>query len=143
MAAPALAPGVPFLGAGLDGRVEEGSAEARRDAEHPKKEAPLPGREGRRSKESAAEQPRPPEGRKARPPLVLQKSPDDASDAEGRDEHPERIARPLLTESVFLHDRLLEHAPRSGQAGQHLYRRPCRQDGPRSCFLHSLHHLKE
>ena len=139
-ALPAL---VPLLGAGLDGRIEEGRAEPCRDAEHPEKSTPLLCRESRRREESAAEQARPPQSRKAWPLLILQKAADDAPDAEKCDEHPEGIACPLLAEAVFLHDGSLEHAPRGGQACQYLDGRACRQDGPGSCFLHFVHHLRE
>ena len=109
----------------------------------PKKATPLLCREGRRREESAAEQARPPQSRKAWPLLILQKAADDAPDAEKCDEHSEGIACPLLAEAVFLHDGSLKHAPRSGQAGQYLDGRARRQDGPGSCFLHFVHHLRE
>ena len=135
-ALPAL---VPLLGAGLDGRIEEGCAEPCRDAEHPEKSTPLLCRESRRREESAAEQTCPPQSRKAWPLLILQKAADDAK----CDEHSEGIACPLLAEAVFLHDRSLKHAPRGGQARQYLDGRARRQDGPGSCFLHFVHHLRE
>ena len=139
-ALPAL---VPLLGAGLDGRIEEGCAEPCRDAEHPEKSTPLLCRESRRREESAAEQTCPPQSRKAGAAFILQKAADDAPDAEKCDEHSEGIACPLLAEAVFLHDGSLKHAPRGGQACQYLDGRARRQDGPGSCFLHFVHHLRE
>ena len=73
----------------------------------------------------------------------LQKAANDAPHAERRDEDAKGIPCPLLAQAVFLHDRLLEHAPRSGQACQYLDGRARRQDGPGSCFLHFVHHLRE
>jgi len=75
--------------------------------------------------------------------LILQKAADDAPYTEKCDEHSEGIACPLLAEAVFLHDGSLKHAPRGGQACQHLNGRARRQDGPGSCFLHFVHHLRE
>ena len=111
-----LAALVPFLGAGLDGGVQKGRAQPRRDTEqYPEPPACGPGQEGRR-KEPAAEQGRAPERRAARAVPVLQKAADHTPHPECRDQDAERQPGPLFREAVLLHDRLLEHAPGRGQA---------------------------
>ena len=107
----ALAPGVPFLGAGLDGRVEKRRAQPRRNAEHCPEPYPLlPGQEGRR-KEPAAEQAGAPQRRTARAFFILQKTADDASHPERCDQDAERIASAVLGQAELVHHRLLEHHP--------------------------------
>ena len=126
----ALAPGVPFLGTGLDGRVEKRRAQPRRNAEHCPEPCPLfPGQEGRR-KEPAAEQAGAPQRRAARAFFILQKTTDDAAHPERCDQDAERIARAVLGQAELVHHRLLEHAPRRRQARQDLNGRPRRQDRP-------------
>ena len=139
-----LAALVPFLGAGLDGRIQKRRAQPRRDAERPKEKTALLPRQQRRRKETAAEQGRAPERSAPGAFPVLQKAADHAPDAERRDQEAERIPGPLLAQAVLVHHRLLEYAPRGGQARQHLNGGPRRQDGPRMfCrkLLHFLHHL--
>ena len=139
----ALAPGVPFLGAGLDGRVEKRRAQPRRNAEHCPEPYPLlPGQEGRR-KEPAAEQAGAPQRRAARAFFILQKTTDDASHPERCNQDAERIASAVLGQAELVHHRLLEHAPRRRQARQDLNGRP-RQDRPgvaRCKLLHLFYHL--
>ena len=136
----ALAPGVPFLGAGLDGRVEKRRAQPRRNAEHCPEPYPLlPGQEGRR-KEPAAEQAGAPQRRAARAFFILQKTTDDASHPERCDQDAERIASAVLGQAELIHHRLLEHAPRRRQARQDLNGRPRRQDGPRMFCCKLLFH---
>ena len=126
----ALFPLVPLLDAGLDGRVQKGGAQPRRDAEAPGQgPAPVPRQQGRPQNQPPFQQGGAPEGGAAGAVLVLQKAPDDAPHPIGRNQNAEGQGGGPLLQGVFLHHRLLEHTPGGGQAGEQLDAGPGGQDG--------------
>ena len=135
-----LAVGVPLLGAGLDGRIQKRRAQPRRDAERQKERLCAARRQQARRKKAAAEQGGAPQARAAGAVPVLQEAAQHAPHTEGRDEDAKRIPRPLLRQAVFLHDRLLEHAPRRRKPREHLNGGPGGKDRPRVFCCKLLFH---
>ena len=134
---PALFILVPLLRTGQHGRGQKRAAQSRRQAVDQQKQYRIGGRHQRGRKKSTRQQRCAPKPGKARAVGILQQAAHRAARAVGRHQDRKRQHSPPAAESIPLHDRLLEHAPRRRDAGKQLRRCPRRQNvRPAICFCH-------